>query len=57
MEHLGINHLSKWNSQNKLIIQQTCVKEAKVLATIQRPDWNVIYDFNNTYHLDPTLGR
>jgi hypothetical protein len=31
MEYFGIYHLSKWNHQNYLIVQRTCVKMGMVL--------------------------
>jgi hypothetical protein len=32
MKYLKIYHLSKWNSQNQLFIQQTCAEVAKILV-------------------------
>jgi hypothetical protein len=34
MKYLGKCHLSKWNPQNQLIIQQTCVQMTKLLTII-----------------------
>jgi hypothetical protein len=39
MKYLEIYHLSKWNPQNQLIIQQTCVQVTKLLTIMILHMW------------------